>query len=89
MAETSCGSRVVASGARNNYFGHDEWTESAPGLKTIDDAIDIRRRVLLALEEAEQTTDPARRAQVKVCDNHDCDWLFLDDSPSSRRRSGG
>ncbi|MCC6811163.1 MAG: NAD(P)/FAD-dependent oxidoreductase [Deltaproteobacteria bacterium] len=52
---------VVAAGARNNYFGHDDWGKAAPGLKTIDDAIDIRRRVLLALEAAEQTTDAALR----------------------------
>ncbi len=52
---------VVAAGARNNYFGHDEWEKAAPGLKTIDDATDIRSRVLIALEEAEQTTDAERR----------------------------
>jgi NADH dehydrogenase len=52
---------VVAAGARNNYFGHDDWEKAAPGLKTIDDATDIRARVLIALEEAEQTTDAARR----------------------------
>ena len=40
----------------------------------------------IALSAASLLTDPARRAQVKVCDNHECDWLFLDDSPSSRRR---
>ena len=40
----------------------------------------------IALSAAELLTDPVRRAQVKICDNHACDWLFLDDSPSSRRR---
>jgi len=55
---------VLAAGAHTSYFGHDEWAGSAPGLKTIDDAIDIRRRVLLALEEAEQATDPAARARL-------------------------
>lgn len=41
---------------------------------------------IIALSAADLLTDPARRAQVKVCGNHACDWLFLDDSPSSRRR---
>jgi predicted RNA-binding Zn ribbon-like protein len=40
----------------------------------------------IALNAAQLLTDPARRAQIKVCDNHACDWLFLDDSPSGRRR---
>ncbi len=52
---------VVATGARHSYFGHDEWTASAPGLKSIGDALEIRRRVLLAFEEAEREPDPARR----------------------------
>jgi NADH dehydrogenase len=55
---------VLAAGARTNYFGHDAWAQVAPGLKTIDDALDIRRRVLLALEEAEQVTDPQARARL-------------------------
>jgi NADH dehydrogenase len=55
---------VLAPGARTHYFGHDDWMTAAPGLKTIDDAIAIRRRVLLALEEAEQSTDPAARARL-------------------------
>jgi NADH:ubiquinone reductase (H+-translocating) len=44
---------IVATGARHNYFGHDEWEAVAPGLKKIEDATDIRRRILLAFEEAE------------------------------------
>ncbi len=40
----------------------------------------------IAISAAALLTDPARHAQIKVCDNHDCDWLFLDESPSSRRR---
>ena len=55
---------VLAAGARTHYFGHDGWEAAAPGLKTIDDAIDIRRRVLLALEEAEQSTDPGACARL-------------------------
>ena len=49
---------VIATGATHSYFGHDEWEEHAPGLKTIDDALEIRRRVLLAFEAAERETDP-------------------------------
>ncbi|MGI8544400.1 MAG: NAD(P)/FAD-dependent oxidoreductase [Aridibacter sp.] len=45
---------IVAAGARHSYFGHEEWEESAPGLKTLEDALEIRRRVLLAFELAER-----------------------------------
>ncbi len=45
---------IVAAGARHAYFGHDEWEENAPGLKTIEDAVEIRRRVLVAFEHAER-----------------------------------
>lgn len=45
---------IVAAGARHSYFGHDEWEKDAPGLKTIEDAVEIRRRVLLAFELAER-----------------------------------
>jgi NADH dehydrogenase len=45
---------IVAAGARHSYFGHDEWESDAPGLKTIEDAVEIRRRVLLAFELAER-----------------------------------
>jgi NADH:ubiquinone reductase (H+-translocating) len=50
---------VVAAGAVNSYFGRDEWAEDAPGLKDLDDAIEIRRRVLLAFEAAERETSAA------------------------------
>jgi NADH dehydrogenase len=53
---------IVATGARHQYFGHDrDWEPLAPGLKTIEDATHIRRRVLMAFEAAECTTDPALR----------------------------
>ena len=55
--------RVVAAGARHAYFGHDAWEPDAPGLKTIDDALEIRRRFLLAFERAELTEDLAERAE--------------------------
>lgn len=47
---------IVAAGARHAYFGHDEWEADAPGLKTIEDAVEIRRRLLLAFERAERET---------------------------------
>jgi NADH dehydrogenase len=53
---------ILATGARDSYFGHDDWAAHAPGLKTLDDAFAIRRRVLLAYEHAERETDAAKRA---------------------------
>jgi NADH dehydrogenase len=55
---------VMGLGGRNNYFGHPEWEEFAPGLKTLDDAVRIRSHVLLAFEMAEGTEDAARHAQL-------------------------
>lgn len=55
---------ILATGARHAYFGHDEWELFAPGLKTIEDATTIRRRILLAFERAEREADPARRAAL-------------------------
>jgi NADH dehydrogenase len=52
---------IVATGARHSYFGHDEWEQLAPGLKSIEDALTIRQRVLLAFEKAERDPDPVRR----------------------------
>jgi NADH:quinone reductase (non-electrogenic) len=52
---------VVATGARHSYFGHDEWAGIAPGLKSIEDAVTIRQRVLLAFEQAERERDAVRR----------------------------
>jgi len=51
---------VLATGGRTSYFGHDDWETFAPGLKDLDDAVEIRRRVLLAFEAAEKETDPER-----------------------------
>lgn len=53
---------IVATGAAHAYFGHDAWRDAAPGLKTLEDALEIRRRVLLAFERAELEPDPAARA---------------------------
>ena len=52
---------IVSTGATHAYFGHDEWQPVAPGLKTLEDGLEIRRRVLLAFERAELETDPAAR----------------------------
>ncbi len=52
---------VLATGARHAYFGHDEWEPFAPGLKTLEDATAIRRRILLSFERAERESDPERR----------------------------
>ena len=54
---------VLATGATHSYFGHDDWAPFAPGLKSIEDALEIRRRVLLAYEMAEREPDPARRRE--------------------------
>jgi NADH:ubiquinone reductase (H+-translocating) len=53
---------VLATGARHAYFGHDEWEPFAPGLKTLEDATTLRRRILVAFERAEREPDPERRA---------------------------
>ncbi|HEX9576186.1 MAG TPA: NAD(P)/FAD-dependent oxidoreductase [Myxococcales bacterium] len=55
---------ILATGATHSYFGHDEWEAYAPGLKSLDDALEIRRRMLLAYEAAERETDPARRSAL-------------------------
>jgi NADH dehydrogenase len=52
---------ILATGARHAYFGHDEWEPFAPGLKTLEDATTLRRRILVAFERAERETDPAKR----------------------------
>src|SRR5690606_6739982 len=49
---------ILATGVRYNYFGHPEWQQYAPSLKSIDDAVDIQRRILAAFERAELSTDP-------------------------------
>ena len=52
---------LVATGATHAYFGHDDWAKHAPGLKSLDDALDIRRRILSAFERAEASDDPEER----------------------------
>ncbi len=58
---------ILATGARHAYFGHEEWEPLAPGLKSLEDALEIRRRILLAFEKAEREVDPdARRALLTI-----------------------
>ncbi|MDP3719766.1 MAG: NAD(P)/FAD-dependent oxidoreductase [Acidobacteriota bacterium] len=55
---------IVAAGATHSYFGHDEWRDAAPGLKTLDDALAIRRRLLLAFEQAEREHNAVRQRRL-------------------------
>ncbi len=55
---------IVACGAETSYFGHDEWGDAAPGLKSLADAVDIRERVLIAFEQAEREESAARREEL-------------------------
>lgn len=59
--ELSYDSLIVATGVSHFYFGNDEWAASAPGLKTVEDALEMRRRIFLAFEAAEKETDPEKR----------------------------
>ena len=60
----ACDWLIVATGATHNYFGHDDWAAVAPGLKRVDDATLIRRRILVAFERAENTVDEAQRKRL-------------------------
>src|SRR6478736_1711055 len=55
---------IIATGATHAYFGHDEWAHVAPGLKTLEDALTIRRKVLIAFERAEREKDPAAQRRL-------------------------
>jgi NADH dehydrogenase len=59
--EVSYDTLIVATGTSHHYFGHDEWAQMAPGLKTVEDALEMRRRILLAFEAAERESDPGKR----------------------------
>ena len=63
-AEIPFDSLIIATGATHAYFGHDEWATHAPGLKTLEDATAIRRKLLLAFEHAEREPDPQKRATL-------------------------
>lgn len=62
--ELTYDSLIVATGSKTGYFGHDDWSFRAPGLKSIEDALEIRRRILSVFETAEQESDPLRRAAL-------------------------
>jgi NADH dehydrogenase len=57
-------SLILATGATHHYFGHEEWAQHAPGLKTVEDATEIRRRILHAFERAERASDPKEKARL-------------------------
>ncbi len=59
--ELSYDTLIVATGVSHHYFGNEHWAEKAPGLKTVEDALEIRRRIFLAFEAAEKETDPEKR----------------------------
>lgn len=59
--EITYDSLIVATGVKHSYFGKDEWSEFAPGLKTVEDALEMRRRIFVAFEAAEKETDPEKR----------------------------
>jgi len=63
-ASTAYDYLIIATGTSHTYFGHDEWASNAPGLKTLEDALDIRRRILVAFEQAERETDPVRQQRL-------------------------
>ena len=63
-AELSYDFLILAPGVRHAYFGHDDWEQWAPGLKTLEDALEMRRRILLAFEKAEREADEARRREL-------------------------
>src|SRR6476660_9702991 len=56
-------SLIVATGAHHTFFGHDDWAHYAQGLKTLEDATEVRRRILIAFEAAEREADPDRRRE--------------------------
>lgn len=62
--ETPYDSLIVAAGAGQSYFGNDHFAEFAPGMKSIDDALEVRGRILSAFEQAERSRDPERRAKL-------------------------
>lgn len=55
---------VIATGSRSSYFGHDEWAAAAPSLKNLDDALELRRRILSTFEQADAASDPAEQARL-------------------------
>src|SRR5262249_59737327 len=73
---------ILATGSRYTYFGHVDWPSRAPGLKSLDDATLIRRRVLLAFEEAETAIEPALRQRLLT-------FVLVGAGPAGVRMAGG
>src|SRR6476646_4038356 len=61
-AEVAYDYLILATGARHSYFGHEEWERLAPGLKSLEDAVEVRRRILMAFEYAEKISDEKAKA---------------------------
>jgi len=61
--EISYDTLIVATGSYHHYFGHDDWARKAPGLKTVEDALEMRRKILLSFEAAERETDPGKQKE--------------------------
>src|ERR1700737_5575147 len=72
---------IVAAGARHSYFGHDEWERFAPGLKNLEDALELRRRILKAFEAAEITNSEEERLAVLT-------FVVLGARPNRNERAG-
>jgi NADH dehydrogenase len=77
----------LATGARHSYFGHNDWERLAPGLKSLEDAIELRRRILMAFEYAEKTNDEAARKAAMtfvIIGGGPTVWKWPGQSPKSR-----
>ncbi len=61
--ELSYDTLIIATGSYHHYFGHDDWAQKAPGLKTVEDALEMRRKILLSFEAAERETDPRKQQE--------------------------
>ena len=72
---------IVATGTSHTYFGHDDWAPYAPGLKTLEDALAIRRRILVAFEQAERETDAARQQRLLT-------FVLVDGGPTGVELAG-
>jgi NADH dehydrogenase FAD-containing subunit len=77
---------VIATGATHSYFGNDAWAPYAPGLKRIEDAIEIRRRILIAFERAEVTADAVERCALDV--SHRGRWTYRSGTRGRYCRTG-
>src|SRR5262249_59051206 len=73
---------ILATGARHSYFGHDEWEKLAPGLKSLEDAVELRRRILLAFEYAEKIEDEAARKAAMT-------FVVIGGGPTGVEMAGG